>query len=699
MDKGKADEDPGRLMFKAYFQETVQERWEASFQIRVVTISFFLEDGTIKVSEPAVDNSGLEQGVLIRRQRIPMPDPVRYRFYDILDLNVGKEPEFFGRVYKIVDCDKFTRRFLNRIGIPVPDPIDIPTDPYIERRKTEIFPKKPNRKIDSLGKFLKFDRKILRFYGYWDDTESEHGVIHDLEIHYYLADDTIEIKEHVPPNSGRDTGFMFLRRMKIPKFFSRIEPIGAEDPFTMLNVLGENNSKSYYVVDPLDTGRLSRDYYKDNDLIIGAQISVFGRKVVITDLDDFTKKYYSQKYGLDDFTPLERADVKKDKTTCYSVEKIIPPYNGFGSYDDSLGNCFTVTPQAPKVDFVKFYYHDKQGFDSHVLRFRAKMISNIPENSERHFIIRVYLMDDTVSVFELAPRNSGFKRCLFQKRMPVMLPGQNIYTNKKPKYYVPSDFYVGARVNLCGFHFQLTSADIYALRYMELHCDKFPKSNIKLIMEKLRKALKPIYKDFIRDYSPAPMEGDMQIWEYKKLREALCKYLGDNITEQEMITIARHYSSHEKKDFYSREYVRRLVHTELTRFLWDDLDRLTEAIHHWDRSRSGYLPRSELYTILRGCRIPIDIELLNSMLDHLHKNNEGLIDCCDLLRFMNTKIDPVTPVLPVNVKTALWWASEKEPDCGAGMDWCTFLKDLDLKDDENDESFTSAYNASEVKEK
>lgn len=35
------------------------------------------------------------------------------------------------------------------------------------------------------------------------------------------------------------------------------------------------------------------------------------------------------------------------------------------------------------------------------------MISNIPENEDRIFIIRVYLMDDTISIYELAKRNSG----------------------------------------------------------------------------------------------------------------------------------------------------------------------------------------------------------------------------------------------------------------------------------------------------
>ena len=49
-------------MFKAYFQSTVHEKWKSPFQIRIVNISFFLEDGTMKISEPATENSGIEQG-------------------------------------------------------------------------------------------------------------------------------------------------------------------------------------------------------------------------------------------------------------------------------------------------------------------------------------------------------------------------------------------------------------------------------------------------------------------------------------------------------------------------------------------------------------------------------------------------------------------------------------------------------------
>ncbi|CAG5095489.1 Similar to efhc2: EF-hand domain-containing family member C2 (Danio rerio), partial [Cotesia congregata] len=602
--------DGQRLMFKAFFQESVQERRESGRQIRVVTISFFLEDGTMKIVEPSVSN----------------------------------KPEIFGRVYKIVDCDKFTRRFLNRMGIAVPDPIEIPSDPYNDNRSIPVFPKKPNRKPDNLGKFLKYDRKVLKFTGYWDDTASEYGVIHDLELRLYLADDTIEIKEILPANSARDMSSMFIKRMKIPKFYSGIDPIGVNDPFTVLNVLGESTEQSYLIADSLNTGKLAKEYYKDSDLAIGVRINVFGREVVITDLDPATREYYRNKYGIEEFKPLERPDTKHDYY-CTSAEKYNPPpYNGFGSYDDSLGNCFRVVPKPPKLDYVRLFSYDKYAYniledkDSHILRFGARMISEVPENADRLFVINIYLQDNTISIFELAPKNTGFQQCYFQKRMKVMLPEQKVYSSDKPKFYDPCSFYVGARLNLGKFIFEITSADDYAIRYMENNCEKFPKANSNLIIDKIRAALKPVYGRFIQEFRPITQVSGTLVLSYDKLREALYKYLGNDIVEHEIITTARHYAMKEKPERDLREDIRRLIHNELKRFLWDDLDRLEEDIKHWDPAGSGFLPPSQVYTIL------------------------------------------LAPIVPMSLKTSLGWVSEDKDYCPR-LDWCKFLADLGISED------------------
>lgn len=76
------------------------------------------------------------------------------------------------------------------------------------------------------------------------------------------------------------------------QFYSGLQPIGAGNHFTVLNVLGEDAKHSYYMMDSLGTGNTSNDYYKDNELGIGAEINIFGRRIIITDMDAFTKQYY-----------------------------------------------------------------------------------------------------------------------------------------------------------------------------------------------------------------------------------------------------------------------------------------------------------------------------------------------------------------------------------------------------------------------
>jgi hypothetical protein len=46
------------------------------------------------------------------------------------------------------------------------------------------------------------------------------------------------------------------------------------------------------MVDSLGTGQIFDDYYKENELGIGTEMNVFGRRIVITDMDEFTKQYY-----------------------------------------------------------------------------------------------------------------------------------------------------------------------------------------------------------------------------------------------------------------------------------------------------------------------------------------------------------------------------------------------------------------------
>ena len=47
----------------------------------------------------------------------------------------------------------------------------------------------------------------------------------------------------------------------------------------------------------------------------------------------------------------------------------LPPYNGFGSLEDSKQSCLSLIPQPPKKDFIKMLENDGK-----ILRFAAIMV-------------------------------------------------------------------------------------------------------------------------------------------------------------------------------------------------------------------------------------------------------------------------------------------------------------------------------------
>jgi hypothetical protein len=99
------------LRFDGYFKQTVHES-EEQYHLRRVHILFFLEDDSIAVIEPPVENSGIPQGVLIKRQKLPKNST---EYYKASDFNLAQNITFYGKTFRIVSCDKFTEVFFFKI--------------------------------------------------------------------------------------------------------------------------------------------------------------------------------------------------------------------------------------------------------------------------------------------------------------------------------------------------------------------------------------------------------------------------------------------------------------------------------------------------------------------------------------------------------------------------------------------------------
>uniref|UniRef100_A0A4W4EVS1 EF-hand domain-containing family member C2 n=1 Tax=Electrophorus electricus TaxID=8005 RepID=A0A4W4EVS1_ELEEL len=622
------------LCFDAYFQESVAQSREETYRVRKCKIYFYLEDDTIQVVEPELKNSGLPQGTLIHRHRIPLPAPNDDQFYNLHHFNIDQEIVLYSRTFVITACDAFTCNFLRKVGVRVRPPAATPTDPYSKlRQEVSEPPLRPYERLDTLKQFLDHDRNVLRFYCFWDDTQSMFGDPRELLLHYFLADDTIEIREVIYPNSGRDAVPKFLKRGKLPKH----SPIPKRQPgeitnHTVLNVFGPMGQGGRYILDSLKTGAVQEEFYKDCDLTIGGVVNVWGRRVIVCDCDDFTKEYYRSKYGIEDFTPVQFKAPSPTK-----VARQVPPYTGFGSEEDSLCSCQGLLPKPPQKDFRKLMEKDRQGLESNVLRFMGKMQSDSPVNKERTFIISFYLSDDTITMFEPTQRNSGVIGGKFLERSRVKKPGQELFKSEMSEYYKAQDLYVGATLIINNQPFQLVECDEYALNYMEQHSEEvISPHKLKSIPDEKHKEI----KQFLALSDPS----NTGFIPYESFRSLLADAHA-GLSEHETMTLARSYAAREQAE-PDVGIMLAIAQDHLRRKHFESFSDMLRAFTHEDRDRTGHLSTKEVQVICKAFRLPLAGDLLRALLQKF-ENESGRIDYHAFLSGINWRENPSPPLLPL----------------------------------------------------
>jgi len=511
------------LRFYAYFKEGVHESAIEQSRVRKCVIFYYLEDDTMHIGEPKQDNSGIPQGTLVKRHRIPRANSSSGLFYTIDDLNVGKEITVYGKTFRIVDCDPFTREFFGGIGVEVPEPEDYPGDQHTDRReeiKKSMNPYKTLNPMDqdlkkymeysfkgkrtnpskqekiAVQKFLALDRQVLRFFCSWDDSEKLYGDKRFFIIEFYLSDDTIKISETFPANSGYDPFCVFLKKQKVPRKKS-----SPSEPTT---------------------------YYEETDLGIGKTINIFSKEFLMYDCDEFTKQFYAEKYGISDMTPIEVKNAPKTEVVFEA-----PPYNGFGDEEDSLGSWKYLVIKPPKKDVLKYLNNDHKLF-----RFSAVMVSENPEDKGRKFVFSYYLNDDTISIFEPVQRNSGIIGGKFLQRGKVKNPTTG-------EYYKSTDVFVGAQLTVFSHVFLLTGTDQFTVNFMEQDPNSFPKANFDFIINRLREEtqntnseqkIREVFNNADTDKS-----GFICMDELKNL----FVHLDVPLDEHELITILRQFDANE----------------------------------------------------------------------------------------------------------------------------------------------------------
>jgi hypothetical protein len=205
---------------------------------------------------------------------------------------------------------------------------------------------------------------------------------------------------------------------------------------------------------------------------------------------------------------------------------VIPPHVAPGSEEDSLGSFLYLIPKVPKKNFRRMMENDRK-----LLRYMARLDTTAPEDRDRIFVIKYYLADDTVGVFEPPRKNSGIIGGKFLERTRIKKPQSH-------EYYSQSDFYTGATIEVTMFRF-IIYADEYTLSYMESDPESHPMSDMGYIAAQLGPEIAAKKEALAAEFAKYDGAGEGKV-SYEVLQEVLASF-GLELNDQALITLMRRF--------------------------------------------------------------------------------------------------------------------------------------------------------------
>lgn len=413
-------------------------------------------------------NLGVKGGAFFKKNFLKYAngEPVQ-----LVDLQVGNIVRVLGQEIYITDADQFTRSYFQDVFgielIPAQETPSLPRQDLGAMYATgigKISPSKnganhgtksPNfeEKKEAMQKsyaFLHFDGRSFKF------SCLEVPIIRDFEDRKKRISVEDQVKEFVPSEIDEKFTLTFYLSDLSMEILRGETLIKSEEAKLLLK-------RSRIAKNWRDVRRgLKPDYYTIQDLVCSNTIDIYGRIFLLIGCDEFTQQSYKQ-FGITQYSvPLKP----------HIVQKIVNPIpqlgDGFlaiGSPEDTLATVYGQT--RPTRDQTK-----AQRNQNRTLKCRVKMLTNDPVLASRSFMITFYLEDDNIQVFEEELRNSGCSGGTFLKR--------GRYTNKlppggeEPRYFKPTDIYLGNIISLNGCEMQITEMDNLSLRFCETYPEEFP---------------------------------------------------------------------------------------------------------------------------------------------------------------------------------------------------------------------------------
>eukprot|EP01039_Chlorochromonas_danica_P007858 gene7858-8670_t len=450
-------------------------------RLRRVEIKFFVEDGTIEVGEPRIENSGAVQGKLLKRHRISKPSSsssfssadlqsgsnsgTPQGYYGLNDFRAGGEVVFYKFVYTILDCDNATKKYLSEQGINFGAPIALPQE---ARDPPRGFTSSSSRSTTSRSRagprrkngFYDYDRAVLRFFGVWDSREALFGDLIKVKVHYTLADDMVEVVSL--PSGPNHTAATLLKKTYATVRDRPMSHPDARQVSTPMIGASRQPPEATENVRPLHW----------SDLRLGETVALASLRVRLIDADAFTREFFASKGQ-----PLPQAEVEEqegEERSFFLDSHAMEEMSRLETASNAGGDDGQSSASAMK-DGMK-----AKIFQGMVLRFQAKLHNPTEADKSREFVIQVHLEDDTFQIREPPLRNSGHKGGIFLSRCKL-----DSQTGPGEAPLQPADLYIGAIVKLQCHCFEILLCDQYTFKYMEDNCRLWPFSDLSQVFQKI----------------------------------------------------------------------------------------------------------------------------------------------------------------------------------------------------------------------
>jgi len=326
-------------------------------------------------------------------------------------------------------------------------------------------------------------------------------------------------------NAGRDPFPLFLKRGKLYKDINSYLNIDA--PTTHTTQLIDRTGR----VDPA-----TMETFTEADFAVGREVSMNGAQFLIYGCDEFTRDYYTKVYGV----MFEDIPVVFDEST-ERPQLLIPPHVAPGSEEDSLGSFLYLIPKVPKKNFRRMMENDRK-----ILRFMGRLDTTAPEDQGRIFVVKYFLADDTVAVFEPPQKNSGIVGGKFLERGRIKKPQSH-------EYYCQADLYTGCVLEFHCWKFVVYQADEYTLSYMESDPDSHPMSDMGYIASQLMPVMAEKKEVLSAAFQQADANGTGMV-SYEVLQEVLMK-CDMELNDQVLISLMRRYDLGKDGNISWKEFV------------------------------------------------------------------------------------------------------------------------------------------------